>query len=310
MQLSESRCVVLGAGGFIGTNLSRALNERVSSLKAFGRRQAFPDAMKGIPWITGDFSEPASVAAVLGDADIVFHLVNTSTPTSSNFDKMADLESSVRPTIAMLEACREAGVKRVVFVSSGGTVYGVPKHIPTFEDAPTWPITAYGVTKLAIEKYLFLFDHLYGLDFRVLRVANPFGAYQSTVKIHGAIMTFLQKAMDNRTIEIWGDGSTLRDYIYIDDVVSAIMAASEHGDGNKVFNIGAGAGRTLNDIIAAIEGLLGRSLSVKYLNPRPGDVPRSVLDISRAQAELQWSPAVTFEEGLRRTATWLESQRQ
>ena len=125
-------------------------------------------------------------------------------------------------SLALFDICRNSGVKRIVFVSSGGTIYGPSAQIPISETAPTDPITAYGVGKLAIEKYLALYEHLFGLDYRILRVANPFGPFQIPLKNQGVIAALISRALKNEPIEIWGDGSVVRDYIYVDDVVAAL----------------------------------------------------------------------------------------
>ena len=178
----------------------------------------------------------------------------------------------------------------MVYVSSGGTIYGIPEHVPTPESAATSPITAYGVTKLAVEKYLHLYHHLYGLEYRVLRVANPFGPYQTAVKNQGVIAAFMRQALRGEPIDVWGDGSVVRDYIYIDDVISAMLAAATHEGPSRVFNVGRGEGRSLAEIVEAIEAVSGLVIPARYGAARPIDVPRSILDITLARQELGWQP--------------------
>lgn len=308
--LNNMRCAVLGAGGFLGTNLCLALRPRVASLRAFGRRQSFPSALHGIEWISGDFADPTSVAAAISGCDTVFHLVNATTPASANIDKLADLQSNVAPTLRLLEACREAGVTRIVFVSSGGTIYGMPQQVPTPETAPTDPITAYGISKLAIEKYLGLYEYLHGLQYRVLRVANPFGPYQTSLKGQGVIAAFMHQCAAHEPIHIWGDGQTVRDYVYVTDVIDALLCAAEHEGASRVFNIGAGQGRSLLEILDAIKQVSALSPEVQFSPGRSVDIPRSVLDISLARQELGWQPQTSFDEGMRRTWAWTIAQQQ
>lgn len=307
VNLSRTRCAVLGAGGFIGTNLCRALVGRVDSLRAFGRRQSFPEALRGCDWMPGDFADPTCMAAAVAGCDVVFHLVNATTPASANVDKVADLNANVASTLHLLDACRETGVKRVVFVSSGGTIYGIPEQVPTPETSPTNPITAYGIGKLAIEKYLGLYEYLYGLEYRVLRVANPFGPFQTALKNQGVIAAFVGRALAGKPIEIWGDGSVTRDYVYIDDVVEALMLAATHDGSGRIFNIGSGEGRSLNDIVASISKLLEVEIPVDHRPSRPVDVPVSILDTTFASRDLDWRPRTVFEEGLSTTISWMES---
>jgi len=309
-QLSQMRCAVLGAGGFLGTNLCRGLQPRVASVRAFGRRQSFPSALTGVEWIPGDFSDPTSVATAISGCDTVFHLVNATTPASANIDKLADLQSNVAPTLRLLEACREAGVKRVIFISSGGTIYGLPKQVPTPESAPTDPITAYGISKLAIEKYLGLYEYLHGLQYRVLRVANPFGPYQTALKSQGVIAAFMHQCAAREPIHIWGDGSSVRDYVYVTDVVDAMLAAAQHQGPSRVFNIGGGQGRSLLDILDVIKRVSGTTPEIQFSPSRSVDIPRSVLDISLASQELGWTPLTTFDDGMQRTWAWAIAQYQ
>lgn len=206
----------------------------------------------------------------------------------------------------MLTLALEAGVKKVIFVSSGGTVYGEPTQVPIPETHATDPVCSYGIAKLAIEKYLALFHHLHGLDYTVLRLANPFGEGQRTHASQGAIAVFLGKVLRDEPIEIWGDGSVVRDYIHVADVVQALLAALEPSTQEHVFNIGSGRGHSLNEVLDTIEKITGRVAIRKYLPGRGFDVPLSVLNIDRAKNVLGWAPAVGFEEGVERFVKWMQ----
>src|SRR5262245_14677467 len=163
-------CLVLGGGGFIGTNLCRALAGLGARVQGFGRRQSYPEALEGVAWTQGDFTDGAALARVVEGQEIVFHLVGGTVPESSNKDPVADLMSCAVASLHLLDICRASGVRKIVFVSSGGTVYGIPSDIPIPETAQTNPISAYGISRLAVEKYLNLYHHLYGLGYVVLRV--------------------------------------------------------------------------------------------------------------------------------------------
>jgi UDP-glucose 4-epimerase len=300
--------LVLGGGGFLGTNLCRALLAAGHSVGAFGRRPQFPAEVAGVEWIEGEFADRDAVARALEGREVVFHLIHGNAPQGAELDPIGDLENNVAPTIAMLQACLAAGVRRVVFVSSGGTVYGRAAILPTPETAPTEPISVYGVAKLAIEKYLGLFEHRYRLEYRALRVANPFGPYQTARKAQGVIAALALKALRGEPIEIWGDGSVVRDFVYVDDVSEALRLAASDGGAHRVYNIGSGVGRSLREVIAAIEAILGRPLDLAFRPGRALDVPVSIVDVSRAREGLGWAPRTSFDEGLRRTIAWAKTR--
>jgi UDP-glucose 4-epimerase len=297
-------CVVLGGGGFIGTNLCRRLLASGHRVRAFGRHCHFPDDLRGVEWYQGDFSDPDSVAAAIETFDIVFHLVHSAMPQAANLAMATDVQHNIVPSITLLELCSKLGVKRVIFSSSGGTVYGRPRQVPTPELAPTEPICAYGISKLAIEKYLVLFEHLHSLDYRVLRIANPFGPFQIAWKGQGFIAAAVSRALSGQAIEIWGDGSVIRDFIFIDDVIDAFEAAMHDASDSRIFNIGTGEGRTLRDVVAAIEHQSGVKLAVRWAPGRAIDIPTSVVAIERAVTDLNWKPKTAFGTALAQTIEW------
>jgi UDP-glucose 4-epimerase len=240
----------------------------------------------------------------------VFHLVHTTTPHSANLDKAKDLQENVVSSLALFDLARALGVKRIIFVSSGGTIYGASEQVPTPETAPSEPITAYGISKLAIEKYLAIYEHLYGFQYRILRVTNPFGPFQVPVKHQGVISMLISRAINNESVEIWGDGSVVRDYIFVDDIIDALEAAMGDQSSARIFNIGTGRGRSLFEVIGAVEDLLHAKLEIDWKQGRPIDVPRSILAIDRARDILKWTPNTSFEKGLQSTLEWWKSSRR
>lgn len=302
--LAHQRCLVVGGGGFIGTNLCRALVGRAATVRAYGRRMSFPNEMQGVEWQQGDFGDSDLLRKAIKGCDTVFHLANTNTPASSNADMIADLQDNVGNTLRLLDICRDLGVRRVIFLSSGGTIYGVPSIVPTPETAEVSPICAYGISKLSIEKYLYLYDHLYGLEHRVIRLSNPYGPYQVSVKNQGVVSAFVSRALSNQVIEVWGDGSVVRDYIYIDDVVDALLMSAVHAGDERIFNVGSGEGTSLRELLHSIECVLGQALRIQYTPSRSVDVPVSILNVERSHRDLNWQSNVSFAEGLRRTINW------
>lgn len=306
------KCAVIGGGGFIGRSVCRQLVGAAFPIKVLDRPGVSAgDDMEngaGVEWIEGDFSNAADLERVIRDCEVVFHLVSTTLPQTSNEDPLFDLESNVGGTLRLLDIARKMAVRKIVFASSGGTVYGVPRTTPIDEGHATEPICAYGVSKLAIEKYLELYRVLHGLEYSVLRIANPYGVGQSPYSKQGAIAVFLSKALSGETIEIWGDGRVVRDYLYVADVAEAMLGAAQYTGSHRIFNIGSGCGHSLVEIVSAIEHVLGRRVERRFLAGRSFDVPSNVLAIDRARAELGWSPRTALDEGLRRTVAWLESR--
>jgi UDP-glucose 4-epimerase len=307
------KCLVLGGGGFMGSHLSRALTERGHLVRIFERPNLKPvetvPAGANIEWLEGDFFNQDDVIEAVAGCEIIFHLISTTAPKSSNDNPAYDIESNLVSTLHLLDAAREAGVRKIVFASSGGTVYGVPNEVPIPESHQTDPICSYGIGKLAIEKYLHMYHVLHGMEYCILRIGNPYGEGQRTVAAQGAVAVFLHKALKSEVIEIWGNGTVTRDYVYIGDVVRAFLKAMEGTGEHSVFNIGAGEGHSLNELVNTIETLVRRPVALRFLPARALDVPTSILDISRAKAFLGWQPSVSFHEGLSRTLRWMEQHR-
>ena len=305
------KCLILGGGGFLGSHLSDALLAHGHSVRIFDRpnlvRFRLFQRDEAVEWYEGDFINREHVAAAVSGCEVIYHLVSTTLPRSSNENPAYDVETNVIGTLHLLEAARKSGIRKFIFVSSGGTIYGIPREVPIKETHSTEPICSYGIGKLAIEKYINLFRLLHGMEYCVLRLANPFGERQRVAAAQGAVTVFLDKALRNEVIEIWGNGSTIRDYFHVSDAVSAMTRVLSYEGSSGVFNIGSGVGQSLNEILHEIEALLGRPLKRSYLPARAFDVPASVLDISKAAEILGWRPQLSFAEGLSRTARWLKN---
>ncbi len=305
------RALIIGGAGFIGANLTGYLLGAGIRVRCFDRphvKHLYAPAVRDglFEIVEGDFACEADVATALDGVDVCFHLASTTLPKSSNADPAFDVETNLVGTLRLLDLAVRIGVERVVFVSSGGTVYGLPECTPISEEHPTNPQCSYGITKLAIEKYLALYHRVHGLDYAVLRVSNPYGVLQRTHSSQGAVAVFLGKVLRGEAVEVWGDGSIVRDYIYIEDVVSALWAAATRHFGlDRVFNIGSGEGRSINDVLDAIERVTGRAVHRQYMESRMCDVPVNVLSIVKAMHALDWCPRVRFDDGLRRFAEWL-----
>lgn len=303
------KTLILGGAGFIGSHLAEALLAQGHEVRIFDRPHIqIPAELKechGIEWMQGDFLSVADIQAAVDGVELIFHLVSTTLPKNSNDDPGYDVGTNVIGSLHLLDAAVRLGIRKIVFISSGGTIYGIPGQIPIPETHPTDPLVSYGISKLAIEKYLKLYHELHGLDYAVLRVANPYGERQRTDMAQGAVAVFAKKALAGETIEIWGDGSVTRDYIYIADLIEAFVLAASYQGQERIFNIGGGHGLSLNQLLATLEELLARPVNRRFLPARNFDVPVNILDITRAREVLGWAPRTPFKVGLQRTLQWL-----
>jgi UDP-glucose 4-epimerase len=307
-EIKPLRCLVLGGRGFIGSHLVEALLAQGYLIKVFGRpnSSAFDrKSTSNIEILEGDITSEVDIAAAIVDCDICFHLVSTVVPKSSNLNPVFDIETNLISSVRLLHHAVKSGLKKIIFLSSGGTVYGNPIYTPIDEIHPTNPICSYGITKLAIEKYLSLYHELYGLDYVVLRLSNPFGERQRIQANQGAIAVFLGKITRDEPVEIWGNGSVVRDYIHVSDVVSAMIKSIGYHGSEHLFNIGSGHGISINDVLDGIENVTGKTIVRNYTIGRSFDVPTNVLDISRATTLLQWQPKISFMVGLKRMIDWI-----
>lgn len=306
--MSEGRgervpALILGGAGFLGSHLARRLLERAHAVTIFDRPRISDQRVHTLPdvrRVEGDFQNEADLRPLLESHPLVFHFIGSTLPCSSNENPSYDVETNVVDTLRLLDMAVAAGVRRIVFPSSGGTVYGPSPEVPRREDDPTHPISSYGITKLVVEKYLELYRRLFGLDYLCFRFSNPYGEDQTSTGVLGAVSTFIQRAKNGQPVEIWGDGSTTRDYILVDDAIDAILCGLEYRGDFRLFNVGTGVGTSLNELVTAIRSISGQELEVRCCAGRRADVPWNVLDVSRARTELGWRPATTLEAGIAR----------
>jgi UDP-glucose 4-epimerase len=301
-------CLVLGGNGFIGSHLVDKLLTEGHRVRVFDKyEEHYRNPLTAVDYCYGDFGNRGLLMEALTDMDIVIHLISTTLPKTSNDDPAFDVQSNVIETLFLLEQCVARKIKKIIFLSSGGTVYGKPSILPIPENSPTWPECSYGVTKLMIEKYLALFNHLHELEYTVLRPSNPYGSRQNPNGIQGAISVFLGKVARREPIQVWGDGKVVRDYIYIDDLVDAVSKAVKIKTRDKIFNIGSGKGASLDEIIEVIYQVTKRDKFVEYQAKRTFDVPEIYLDVSRAHQQLNWSATTPLEEGIKRTWDFIQT---
>jgi UDP-glucose 4-epimerase len=302
-------CLVIGADGFIGRHLVKDLVSRGYAVRAFDRYkdyaagathdQGSPEMVELFP---GDFLNRNDLTDALDGVKYVFHLVSMTNPSVSANDPFIDIDTNVRGSIELFELCSNSdSVKKVIFFSSGGTVYGEQATPLLHEELPLRPQSPYAIGKAAIEYYLRYFKKVNNLDYIVYRIANPYGPGQNILAKQGVIPIFLHHLIKNEPVTVLGDGSMIRDYLYISDVTRMIAETFSKNNEFDVYNIGSGGGKSVNDLIRSIESVTGKTFKVNHLEQPPTFVHRSVLDTSRIEKEFGVKPEVSLDEGMQRT---------
>jgi UDP-glucose 4-epimerase len=276
----------------MGVNLARELADRQIETVVFDRRASahWPATARVI---IGDLASPPDLLRVEMEGAAVFHLAGSTRPAVSTAQISKEIASSIGNIVALLEWSRDCRCKWV-FASSGGTVYGEARTPTIDEDHPTNPMSSYGIAKLAIEKYFHLYGVLYGVDYVIARIANPFGLFQMPNTGQGLVATLLGRVRRGEAIEIWGDGENVRDYLYIADTVDALLRLAEKGSAGGIYNVGSGTGTSINELITHIAEIVGRTPLVKYSPARGIDVRRNVLDARRLIRDTGWRPRCDF----------------
>jgi len=307
------KVLVTGGTGFIGSFVVEALLNDGHEVRVIANGRQLPVYLQKlrnqINYYQADFGETDVLEKALPGCDAVIHLAWSTVPKQTRGATAYEFSGNLSSNINLIEKCIDFNIDKFVFISSGGTVYGIPEQIPVTENHPQNPISNYGLGKLTMEKLLYLYHHNQNFNYTALRVSNAYGERQNLYKNQGVIGVWLKNISQNKPIEIWGDGSVVRDYVYVQDVAQAVLKALEKVKGADIYNIGGGGkGHSLNDIVAAIKTHLGISFEVNYKPSRNFDVPVNVLDISKASAEIGYQPTIGLSEGISRTWRWINEQ--
>lgn len=296
------KALVIGGNGFIGANLVKALHAQGAAVAVLDRFTPRADSdWTDVKYHVGDFHDPEILQAVLPGVDTVYHLASCTVPSTADADPVADIQGNLVGTLTLLSVMRQLGLRRICYFSSGGTVYGNPNTVPVPESHALQPISSYGIVKVAIEQYLGMYQRQGWLDPVIIRPSNPYGPGQRSGGVQGAIAVFLGKAVSGAGVQIWGDGQTIRDYIYIDDLIDLTIRAAQSSHG-AVFNAGSGKGLSLNELCETIRNVTGCELPVEYAPGRTFDVREIVLDVARAHDALGWTACTGIDEGI--LMTW------
>lgn len=294
---------VVGAG-FIGKHLIRALLVLGYELRVLDRNPCPPEFAALLDWVRADYRDRSALRQVLADADIVYHLVSSTVPGDLHVDIASELHDNVVGSLGLLDLCFENGVRRLVFLSSA-SVYGVQERTPIDEQASTWPISFHGVHKLAIEKYLWIAHQQRGLDVRVLRLANPYGPGQDIHGRQGFVAIAIGRLLRGEPILLRDGAGTVRDFIYVDDAIDAIVSAGILADVPFLINVGSGEGHSLLDVVRVISEISGREPLLCHEPSRGIDIPVSILDGSLARQALRFLPQVPLRLGIEKTLAHL-----
>ena len=295
------RCCVIGGAGFIGTYLVAELLATGREVLVLGRRAERPASLPAGAAYVSVGQDVADWAPYIAGAEEIVDLAYATVPQTSFADPVYDILANLPPTVALLQAARSLPLRKMVVVSSGGTVYGHADTLPIVESVQTNPVSPYGITKLTQEKYALMFHRLHGTPVSIVRPANAYGAGQRAFTGQGFIATAMGAILKGDEVTVFGESGTVRDYIHVADVARGILAVLERGDAGEVYNLGSGIGRNNREVLEAIAPLAARhdlSVRVRVAPAREFDVRANILDSGKLQACSGWQPTEDFHAGL------------
>lgn len=303
------KVLLIGGNGFIGSHLLDGLLEKGYIVRVFDiGHEKFREPNIYVDYRISNLSNIPDLYEAMLDVDVVFHLASSTVPSTSNVDIVGDIQGNLNSSINILNMAIRLKIKKFVYFSSGGAVYGIPQVVPISEDHPRNPISSYGILKDTVEQYVQLYYRQFGLDYLILRPSNPYGPRQGHFVAQGVISTFLRKSLSGEDLQVFGDGNGRKDYIYIKDLVDIVLALLIN-DESGVFNVGSGIGTSINDIIMYINDVTGKNQTVNYTTLKDYDVTNFVLDMSKVSKVLGLSVNSTdIKDGINETWRWIQSQ--
>jgi UDP-glucose 4-epimerase len=308
-RFKKQRVLITGGNGFIGSHIADRFVANGWEVFVLGQgsrpSNPLPDDSRVIRGRVGDRALLEQIFSL--GLDGVVHSACSTFPTSSNEDKMTDVRTNLVESLELFECCVKYKIPKLIFASSGGAIYGIPKQLPLPEESPTNPICSYGIVKLALEKYLELYHELHGLNYVSLRISNPYGPRQNPNGKQGVISVFASRMLQNKPLTLWGKGDAVRDFVHVRDIARLFylaMTSKEQG----VFNAGSGVGISINDLIGMMSIELGVVPNIIRLEARQADVPATVLSCRKARNSFGWVPQIPIEQGIREVGAWLSNE--
>jgi UDP-glucose 4-epimerase len=297
-----NRTIVIGGSGFIGTHLVKNLFAAGREVHVVGRKKNAPETLPSeCRYITGNYGDRSTLKKILTPGCEVVNLAYSTVPKTSFEDPLYDLTSNLPSSVALMEEALKIGVRRLVLVSSGGTVYGPVDTLPITENHPTRPISPYGITKLAVDRYAMMYSRNGGLPVIVVRPSNAYGENQRSGTGQGFLAAAMHAIFSGADVEIYGQQGTIRDYVHVSDVATGIMAALNKGHDGKIYNLGTGLGTSNLEIVSVLRECAEKdelNVRTRILPERGYDVEANVLDASRLRNDTGWCHKIRLKEGI------------
>lgn len=307
-----AKTLVLGANGFIGSHLVDSLVKQGHSVRAFdkfGHGDRMFNSSENIEVFAGDFLNLNDLEEALDGIDYVFHLVSTTTPASAENDPLIDIDTNIRGSVELFKLCVEKNIKKVIFASTGGAIYGdTSKQEPFKETDIPCPISPYAIGKLTIENYLHYFRVKHGLNSLVLRISNPYGERQPFHRKQGVIPIFLENICRNNPITILGDGSMERDYVYVKDVANGIVSMFQKDTLEDLYNMGSGVATNINQLVDIAKEVSQKEVQIEHKDVPATFLHRAVLDTSRFDGEFGNLSKTPLNDGMKMTYDYIKNE--
>lgn len=304
------KCVVLGGNGFIGSHLVDSLVARGHHVRAFdrfsGERRFESDKVEVL---AGDYLNKADLAQAIEGMDYVFHFISSTTPATAENDPTVDIETNVRTSVDLLGMCAEQGVKRVLYASSGGSIYGESDSVHQEID-PTLPVSPYAIGKLTVENYLRYFRVKQGLESVSFRISNPYGERQTLGARQGVIPIFIENIISGKPVTMYGDGSMVRDYVYVKDVANIVADMFNRNLKYDIYNLGSGESESLNDILKVLSQVHDGEIAVEHKDVPSTFLHKVLLNTDRLKDELPEMQLTSLHDGVQKTYDYIQRRLQ